>query len=261
MTAPTIQPDSATQSGGADARSIRPRVGLPSGRAVVGALLVVLAAVGTFAAYLSSTTPPTTRYVVVTDPLRVGETITEADLSARFDLVALDLPDEQRDRLVRDVQIDQLVGSIVVADVAVDDLLAASALSLAGDAPAGVSVSFSISGDRAFAGRVDVGERLDLLGTFGPTTRVVARDVRVIDVVSGSGSGGAGIILTVLVPDLLAAEAVLAAADNGRLALTRGADPDEPTGPGTTIEGSTDAARPATPGGAGTPLADDPAGG
>ncbi len=67
--------------------TVRPRRGLPSGRAVVGGFLVALAAIGVFAAYTSATAEPVTEYVVAARDLTPGEQLTSGDV----ELVAIDL--------------------------------------------------------------------------------------------------------------------------------------------------------------------------
>ena len=236
-------------------QTVRPRRPLPGGRAVVGALLVVLAAVGTFVAYLEGTGPPETRFLVAEADLRPGQVLTADDVESSFRAVAVELPPEQATRALAAASADQLVGATVLAPVVVDDLVSASSFARPGDAGPGVSLSFPIAAERAFAGRVVAGEQVDLLVTLGDATRVVARQVRVADVVGGGDGIGAGsLVLTVLLPDLATAQEVLSAADNGRVALTRGADPAEPSGPGARAEGA--AAGGATQGAPDAPDAD-----
>jgi len=214
-------------------RTVRPRRPLPGSRAVVGALLVVLAAVGTFVAYLEGTSPPETRFLVADVELRPGQVLTTADVEAAFRAVAVELPPEQAGRALAADAAQQLVGATVLAPVTPEDLVVGSLFARPGEPGAGVSLSFPIAAERAFAGRVVPGEQVDLLVTLGDTTRVVARGIRVADVVgAGDGVGAGSMVLTVLLPDLATAQEVLAAADNGRVALARGADPAEASGPG-----------------------------
>lgn len=60
--------------------TITPRRGLPTGRAVVGALLITVAAVGSFALASGGEKGPTTSFLVVVRPVRAGEPITSGDL-------------------------------------------------------------------------------------------------------------------------------------------------------------------------------------
>jgi hypothetical protein len=158
---------------------------------------------------------------------------------AALERVAVELPSAQAERTYGTSAADALVGAVVLAPVAVGDLLLRSSAGLPPVTSPGVSVSFPVASERAFAGRLGVGERVDLLVTADGDTSVVARGVLVADVVGdGAGLGGASLVLTVLVPDLAGAQVVLHAADTGRIAVVRGADPDEVTGQATTSVGT-----------------------
>lgn len=221
-------------------RTVRPRRSLPGGRAVVGAFLVVVAAVGTFGAYLTATAAPSTTYLVAARALQIGHVIGEDDLvgDTTFRAVALDLPDEQSTRAVAAGTGDLagLVGQVVVAPVSPGDLVQRSQFVDVADAADGVAMSFSLPVDRALAGRVGAGERVDLVATFagagatGSTTRVVARDVTVVAVLAGGdGLQGGRVTLTVEVPDLATAQQVQHAVDTAQVALLRGGDSNAAT--------------------------------
>lgn len=206
---------------------VRRRRPLPNGRAVAGALLVVLAAVGTFGAYLRSSAPPTTTWLVAAAGLRPGQVLTAADV-AGLQEVAIDLPPAQAERTYAAGSAEALVGAVVLAPVRPGDLLLRSAAAVAGTVDAGVSLSFAIAPERALGGVLGPGERLDVLATVDDRTGVVARDVRVAAVDGADGGlGGTALVVTLLVDDLATAQQLLHAADVGRLALVRGADPSE----------------------------------
>ena len=213
---------------------ITPRRPLPGGRAVVGAFLVVLAAVGTFGAYLQATAAPSTSYLVASEPLEVGRLVSADDLSELFEAVAIDLPEQQAARTVRADQRGQLDGTVVLAPVAAGDLLLRSAVEPVGSAEPGVQLSLSLPTDRAIGGSVAVGERVDLIGTFATDdgqrrTAVVARQVTIVSrPASSDGLAGGRVVLTVQVPDLATAQAVQHAVDVGEVAILRGADADAP---------------------------------
>ena len=69
-------------------RSIVPRRSLPSGRAVVGALLITVAAIGTFVLAQGGDQTPTTRFLVVTGPVDAGDDVSTSD----FEAVPIELP-------------------------------------------------------------------------------------------------------------------------------------------------------------------------
>jgi Flp pilus assembly protein CpaB len=165
---------------------------LPSGRAVVGALLMAVAAVGVFAALRTAGEGPSQTIVVAAADLPVGHTITAADLrvergslpgpetAAGFDATAA------------------AVGSVTVAPLRAGDVVQRSAVLLpdqAASAGPDREVSFSVDRERALDGSLQRGERVDVLATYGSGdaafTIVVARDVTLIDVDSGSARSGA----------------------------------------------------------------------
>lgn len=238
--APTLPSPTTTTSDDDDRRTIRPRRSLPGGRAVVGAFLVVVAAVGTFGAYLSATAAPDTTYMVATRTFEIGHVIEESDLvgsAAGFRAVPIDLPEDQAARAVtssaRDAE--RLLGQVVVAPIAAGDLLQRTQFVSIDGATDGVSMSFSLPVDRALAGRVRAGERIDIIATFtaaGRTnqTRLVARDVAVVNVDSGGdGLNGGRVTMTVELPDLAGAQEVQHAVDTAQVALLRGGDAAAPS--------------------------------
>lgn len=241
---------------------IEPRRSLPGGRAVVGAFLVVLAAVGTFGAYLQATAAPSTSYLAATGPVEVGRVLTTDDVQRFFEPVAVELPEEQAARTVRASQVDGLVGTVVVAPVTEGDLLLVSSVQPVGTAEAGVQLSLAVPPERAVGGDVAVGERVDVIATFpgrgdvGTVTRVVARQVAVVATPDdGDGLGGGRVVLTVRVPDLATAQSLQYAADVAEIAILRGADA-EAADPAPELGASWDPAGPA-PVGAGNEAGGD----
>jgi hypothetical protein len=68
-------------------RAFSARRSLPNGRALVGALLITVAAVGAFAAAASGDGTPTSEYLVITDGVEAGDVITATDV--RFEAMTL----------------------------------------------------------------------------------------------------------------------------------------------------------------------------
>ena len=218
-------------------RTIRPRRSLPGSRAVVGALLVVLAAVGTFGAYLMATATPATSWFLADRPYELGHVITEADLaggeSAGVRTVAIALPEELAARAypAEAASLQRLLGQVVVAPIAPGDLLLASQFADVAAAGDGVVLAMSLPADRALAGRVGAGEQVGLVATFpdvgarGGETRVVARQVTVVAATAvGEGLNGGRVTLTVEVADVETAQAVQHAVDVAQVAVLRGGD-------------------------------------
>ena len=166
---------------------------LPSGRATVGALLVVVAAAGVLAAHRSAGGAPSTRYVVVARDVPAGRTLTGDDLGT----LAMDLPPGVG--AVRAADAAGLVGKVTTGPLHPLDLVRPGEVVEAGRAlgPDTVEVPVTVDGDRSLAGAVHAGTRVDVLATDpdAPGTVVLARDVPVVavgpedDGAIGSGSG------------------------------------------------------------------------
>jgi flagella basal body P-ring formation protein FlgA len=69
-------------------RQVDRKIGLPSGRAVIGGLLMALAAVGTFVAYQAAAGDDRVEVLVAARDLRVGDVVSTNDVR----VVAADLP-------------------------------------------------------------------------------------------------------------------------------------------------------------------------
>lgn len=201
---------------------VRPRRGLPSGRAVVGGFLVALAAVGVFAAYTSATAEPTTQYVVAARDLAPGEQLTPGDVQ----LVAIDLPDEQRQRAY-DV-VGPLVGATVVEPLVAGEIIQEGGLIATGAEEGTRTVSFAIEPHRAVNATLKAGESIDVLATFGAgdraCTELLAGDVTIVAVSEAAGSlvgQGGGLTVTIQVPTADTSVAVAHAATAGTITLVR----------------------------------------
>jgi Flp pilus assembly protein CpaB len=164
---------------GEGSRTIRPRRGLPGGRAVVGGLLVAIAAVGVFATLSGAGDGPSTEYVVATRDLPAGRVIAPDDL----DTVAVELGPG----LARDAYRDppSLVGKLVLAHVAEGELVQASAIgrAVADGVP---TVSMSLPSAAALGGDLRPGDLVDAYVTYGSdlqaTTELVAASAPVVTV-------------------------------------------------------------------------------
>ncbi len=180
-------------------RSGGSRRNLPTGRALVGGLLVTIAAVLVFAAYAGAQAGPRSEVVVASKDLGVGERITASDLEVR----SVDLPDDLRSEVFADTT--DLIGSVTLGPVGAGEMVPrASVLTeVAGRNPA-PEFSFPVDRERAVNGEIRSGETVDLLATFGTGadsyTSVLARSARVLRVEDGGRGtlGGPGtLVLTV----------------------------------------------------------------
>ena len=213
--------EGVSSSDGDGGRQVRRRRGLPSGRAVVGGFLVAAAAVGVFAAYTDATAQPHTSYAVAAQDLAPGEQLT----ASMLELVALDLPDEQRRRSYDAVA--PLIDATVVEPLLAGELIQEGSLVVTGAAEGSRTVSFAIDPAHAVNGSLKPGERIDILATFGSgaesCTHQVAADVAVVAVNETTGSlvGEGGMTMTVEVADAPTGVAVAHAANAGAVTLIR----------------------------------------
>lgn len=204
-------------------RTIARRVGLPSGRAVVGALLIALAVVGLFTSYRSSQAETGTPYVVVADTVPAGAVIGPSDLTTRV----LDLG-EIADRTLTSPE--AAVGSVAIQTLLPGQLLqeANIATPAAGVDAATYEVSFAAERERALDGRLVPGETVDVLATLDEDgescTTVVAAGASIVrvgnsadDVLTNRSSFS--VTLAVASPDDVLG--VVFAADEAEITLVR----------------------------------------
>lgn len=182
---------------------------LPGSRAVVGALLVTAAAVGVFSAYLNATAEPATSYVVALGDIPIGTVLTEEVLTdpAQFGLAAVELPAETARGAVPADQALGLAGQVTAAPFGAGDLVTRTGLLDADLTDGTARLSFPIPANRAVAGSLDVGDRVDVVATFGSggdvVTEYVVRDVQVV-ARSSVGDGFAGsseLVITLALPE------------------------------------------------------------
>ena len=203
---------------------VRRRRPLPSGRAVVGAFLIALAVIGTFAAYTRSSAPPVTRYAVAARALAPGDRVTPDSVR----LVAIELPDAQRRRSFD--ALPPLYDLTVTEPLLEGELLQEGAVVATG-APSGArAVSFAVPASRAVDASVAAGERIDLLVTYGSNdkscTHLVAADVLVTRVARAGDAvtGQSDVTLTVAVSSADDELAVAHAAAAGTVTIARTTD-------------------------------------
>lgn len=165
-------------------RTIGRRNALPSGRAVIGALLVTVAVVGLFAAYRQSQQETGTAHVVVARTVGAGEVITVDDLAIR----TLDLG-EIADRTFTDPS--QAIGSVAVQTLLPGQLLQEANVlqpgaGVDGDDIGSFEISFAIDRSRALGGAITPGEVVDVVATVDDSgtscATVVVPKARVVSV-------------------------------------------------------------------------------
>lgn len=206
------------------ARRLRRRRSLPGGRALVGGFLVAVAGVGVFAAYLDATAAPTTTWVVAAEDVTPGDELTTAQLG----VVLADLPLDVAARAHDDVE--ELVGAVATAPLARGELVQESHVAPGASTPGRDEVSVPVPAQRALAGDVAAGERVDVLVTHDGVTDVVVREAPVISADGAEGSfGGSGeVVVTLALEPGVEALAVVHAVQTGEVTLVRPVGRDLP---------------------------------
>ncbi len=191
---------STTEAGEANRKRLAPRVRpRPNGRALVGALLVALAAVGAFVTAGADSAPATQPVLVARRSLSPGQQLTTSDLEIR----RVTLPDGFDTRTYSDPA--QVLGGAMLAPLRQGELLQRSAVLADASGQTGtLEFSFPIDRDRAMNGELRPGETIDLLATYGTgidaVTTVLARNALVLrlDDQSDGTMGATGrVVLTI----------------------------------------------------------------
>ncbi|MGD9795959.1 MAG: SAF domain-containing protein, partial [Acidimicrobiia bacterium] len=133
--------------------------GLPSGRAVIGGLLVAVAMLTVTVASRRDSSP-THRVLVAARDVPAGTVLTVDDLAA----TEIDVPDAQLDLLVTDPA--QLTGRPLVRALHSGELIAASDPLDPASAPQRSAVTVRLEPERALAGSVRTGEHIAVVATF-----------------------------------------------------------------------------------------------
>src|SRR5581483_7181914 len=114
------------ESSAAPMRSVRRRRPLPGGRAVVGALLVTVAAMGTYVAASGANADPRHPYLVARADLPLGHRITRGDLAAgRMQLPAY----LSRGHAFSPAEARRVIGAVTLGPIARGELIQAATLS------------------------------------------------------------------------------------------------------------------------------------
>lgn len=236
---PTGAPDGSTaMAPGEEAHQIRPRRGLPGGRAVVGGFLVAVAAVGTFAAVSGAGRDTGTLVVAASRDIAPGTVLEESDL----DLLSLDLPDDLAGQVFTSPS--QVVGAVATGALAAGELVQAGALA---DATAAVpTFSLAVPSAAANGGQLRRGDTVQVFATYGADATAITRLLAGAAEVVGVDEGDAELGVTGQVHVLLAIRSaeerskVINAVTSGAITLVRTTgvpDPEaipsyRPEGPG-----------------------------
>jgi Flp pilus assembly protein CpaB len=153
---------------------------LPSGRSLVGGLLLAVAAVGTFTAWQQASNTPDTSYAVARRLLHPGDRLGPDDVRL--------VPIELASRLTGQAftQLDAVIGRVALGPIGPDELIQQGQVSDEPSSVPVVEVSFALPRDRALDGRLRSGDRVDVFATYDDRTEEVVHGVQVV----GLGGGG-----------------------------------------------------------------------
>ena len=175
-------------SGEDDSRRIGPRVGLPTGRARVGGLLVAVSVIGIFAAHRAATTDHRVDYLIVGHDVAAGARLRAEDLA----LAPMDLYVGTRGRAITDP--NQVIGRVAVSPLQEGDLLLRSSTIASADAATtSRRVGLSLDAADALGGEVSVGDRVDLVSVprSEEPAQVIVRGA-VVTSIGGTADAGVG---------------------------------------------------------------------
>jgi hypothetical protein len=193
------------------------RTARPPTRAVVGGLLVAVAAVGAFV-LATPADGPSAEYVIAAHALDPGARIEADDLT----VAAVDLPPDLATLAFTDAS--ALIGAVSLGPVAAGQLVQEGDVGRAPLSP--FEVSLALEGDRALDGRLVPGELVAVLATYGSgadaETLTVASTALVERVSKPTGLAvGTADVVTLGLPVESDAQAVVHAARAGELTLVR----------------------------------------
>jgi Flp pilus assembly protein CpaB len=213
----------APANGHGTARVVRPRRGLPGGRAVVGGFLVAASAAGVFAAWQSTSSAPSTSYAIVTSDVAAGDTIDRGDLG----LVALDLASAQR--RVAFTDLDVLVGATALAPLTAGQLVQSSDVAKPVGAPSRAQISLRLEPGDAVGGELRPGDTVNVIATYTaagtPETTTISRGATVVKLLEDDrrvGAGGSVVLVLAVRPEELEPIAAAVAAGHVTVARTTG---------------------------------------
>ncbi len=192
--------------------------GLPGGRAVVGGVLMALAAIGVYLAYDRASARPTEAVVVAARDLRVGAVLEADDL----DTIEADLPDDAARGVF--ASIDGLAGRVVLGPIAAGEIVQAGAITDEPGPPDLHEVAISLPRGQIAVGRLKQGERVDVFATYDDRTTSVVRGAAVVQIDAddgGSLTSSREITIVVAVPSGAAVAALVHALRTGEVTVVR----------------------------------------
>jgi Flp pilus assembly protein CpaB len=161
------------------ARVIQQRRTLPGGRAVLGGLLVAVAAVGVFTAYAGAGDGPSDPVVVAARSIRLGEALEADDLR----VVEADLTGPIGTGAYRGI--DELIGQVALGPIGEGEVVQAGSVSVQRGVPGTHEIEIRLPRQHIAVGRLKQGERVDVFVTREERTTSVVRAARVVQLTTG----------------------------------------------------------------------------
>ncbi len=200
---------------------------LPSSRAAIGSLLVVLSGLGLTYAARRATAEPTTRFAVAAREVAPGEVLRATDVR----LEIMQLSDQVAGRAFSDAGV--LVGAVTVGPLGRGELIQSSLVQRGG--PSLREMSFPVESSRALNGNIDPGDRIDVVATVGTSssnanTSTVLSGLQVLSVTGDMLDAGesATIVVTVAITDPAQQVTLAEAVNTAELFLVRANDQLDP---------------------------------
>lgn len=192
--------------------------GLPGGRAVVGGLLMAVAAVGVYVAYDQASADSSDPVVVAARDLQIGRVLEAGDVRT----VEADLPHPTAGGTFSSA--DALVGRVVLGPIASGEIVQAAAVTDGRDRPDVHEVALQLPRGQVAVGRLKEGERVDVFATYDRRTASVVRGATVVQIEADDADSlttGREITLVVAVPSGDAVAAVVHALRTGDVTVVR----------------------------------------
>jgi Flp pilus assembly protein CpaB len=217
-------------------RVIRRRSGVPGTRAVVGGLLMAMAAIGVFLAYEDASGGPSDPVVVARHAIRVGELIDADDLR----IVTAELPVGAD---LAFAEIAAVVGRVALGPIGEGEIVQAGSITDDQASARAHEVELTLPREQVAVGRLKQGERVDVFVTRDDITRSVVRGVQVVQIGSDgdasltserqvslvvaapTGDAAAALVHALRTGDVTVVRSTFAEADDGQ-PIQVGSEPD-----------------------------------
>ena len=194
---------------------------LPSSRALVGALLLAVSGVATFAAWQGAAGDQGLPYVVAGRPLRPGATVSADDVR----IVRLDLPPAVAGQAFPSVE--AVGGRSTFGPIGEGELVQVGQVSGVDDPSSAVEVAFALPRDRLLDGQLRPGDRVDVFATDDRGTTLVVAGAQVVlldDTAAGSFTTSAEQVVTLGLADAGDRVPLIHAVRKSEVTFTRTAD-------------------------------------